>query len=271
MKKTVTIVILCLAFSNILTIFSDEGLCENTNDYIHVGGDGQVVFITINDAINFSNNGDTIFIHKGEYFENVVINKSINLIGEDKDLTIISNNYGVNTLTIDTEFVNISGFTIKGGTKSSIFINYSIQIFVYNNSIIDNSGYGIYISNNSEADISKNNTFYHNNFINNTQNIFEGDQNNIWSYQNQGNYYDDYEGLDKNNDGIGDSPYNISTDGSIDQYPLMMPYVGKIRIKEFFVDYGELYKMLIIGLVVAIVILLPIGYFWYKKFIKQIK
>jgi hypothetical protein len=45
----------------------------------------------------------------------------------------------------------------------------------------------------------------------------------------------------------------------------MMPYIGKIRLKKFYVDDESLYTMLIIGMIIAILFLIPIGYIWYRK------
>lgn len=74
---------------------------------------------------------------------------------------------------------------------------------------------------------SYNNTFYHNNFINNTTyNARQGEKANpIWDdgYPSGGNYWDDYNGADEDGDGIGDTSYYIPVNGS-DDYPLMEPW-----------------------------------------------
>ncbi len=83
---------------------------------------------------------------------------------------------------------------------------------------------------------SCNNVIYLNNFINNKDNINSRSSANIWNstsrinytYKDRtftnylGNYWDDYEGSDSDNDGIGDSPYRISSDR--DNCPLMVPF-----------------------------------------------
>ncbi|MSP78779.1 MAG: hypothetical protein EXR67_04415 [Dehalococcoidia bacterium] len=47
-------------------------------------------------------------------------------------------------------------------------------------------------------------------------------QNNRWDDGGQGNYWDKYAGRDANGDGIGDTPYPVSLNGT-DRYPLMAP------------------------------------------------
>jgi nitrous oxidase accessory protein NosD len=37
---------------------------------------------TIQDAVRVANSGDTVYVRSGVYFENVVVDKSISLIGE---------------------------------------------------------------------------------------------------------------------------------------------------------------------------------------------
>lgn len=93
--------------------------------------------------------------------------------------------------------------------------------------------------------LSYNNTFYLNNFIDNGFNwndtFYETDyifdrytdrsirkanpngtlSTSFWDNGIEGNYWDRYEGVDADGDGIGDSPYNIDVNGSIDNYPLM--------------------------------------------------
>jgi parallel beta-helix repeat protein len=75
--------------------------------------------------------------------------------------------------------------------------------------------------------LAKNNTFYHNVFINNNYNV-GFDENvtligNLWDNGSEGNYWDDYNGTDNNRDGIGDTSYVINGE-NVDNYPLMFPF-----------------------------------------------
>ena len=72
--------------------------------------------------------------------------------------------------------------------------------------------------------MSSSNTFYHNNFINNSQNGLDPSGGNIWDNGSAGNYWDEYRGMDANGDGIGDTPYPIPGNLSSDVYPLMKPF-----------------------------------------------
>ena len=58
---------------------------------LYVGGSGPGNYSTIQEAIDDSSDGDTVFVYddSSPYYEFVEINKSIDLIGENKDTTII--------------------------------------------------------------------------------------------------------------------------------------------------------------------------------------
>ncbi len=73
---------------------------------------------------------------------------------------------------------------------------------------------------------SDNNTFYHNNFRHNARYNAWDDSIDIWDSiaLKQGNYWDDYTGVDLNHDGIGDTPYRIPGGLNQDMYPLMNPF-----------------------------------------------
>ena len=74
---------------------------------------------------------------------------------------------------------------------------------------------------------TQNNLIYHNNFINNTLNSDANSVNNFWDTGSEGNYWDDYDGIDNDGNGIGDTAYTIySTHGylNLDNYPLMEPW-----------------------------------------------
>jgi len=69
---------------------------------------------TIQQAINNASEGDTIYVRKGVYVENPVANKSVSLIGEDRDATIIDVTAG---LAVESNSVTLSGFTIYDGRR----------------------------------------------------------------------------------------------------------------------------------------------------------
>ncbi len=78
-----------------------------------------------------------------------------------------------------------------------------------------------------------NNTFHHNNFINNTKHVQPNlmvVSEDFWDDGAEGNYWDDYNGTDSDGDGIGDTPYIIGQiypypyqDYIQDNYPLVKP------------------------------------------------
>jgi len=98
-----------------------------------------------------------------------------------------------------------------------------LQGFIIGNTIIDNPK-GIFIA----ATSSKNNTFYRNNLINNTNQVdvtFAGPT--LWNNGVEGNYWSDYTGVDDGSDGrnagdgIGDTnlPHH-----NVERFPLMEPW-----------------------------------------------
>ena len=75
-------------------------------------------YTTIKEAIDNAASGDTIYVKKGVYHENLGIDKRVSLIGEDRNSTIIdgapSEGYRV-PVSIKCDGVNISGFTLRYG------------------------------------------------------------------------------------------------------------------------------------------------------------
>ena len=95
------------------------------NEYI-VDDDGIADFTKIQDAIYASGNGDIIRVRNGTYYENLNIFKSIKLIGENRENTIIDGMQKSNVFNILSDHVQISGFTIKNSLSGfSIFLEKS--------------------------------------------------------------------------------------------------------------------------------------------------
>jgi parallel beta-helix repeat protein len=77
---------------------------------------------TIQAAIDNALDGDTIYVKKGVYVENPVVNKSISLVGEDRDSTVLDVTAG---LKVESNNVTIKGLTIYDGWQGiSVSANY---------------------------------------------------------------------------------------------------------------------------------------------------
>jgi len=105
---------------------------------LYVGGSGPGNYSKIQEAIDNALDGDTIFVYNNSspYFENLFINKSIRLIGEQKETTIIDANKNLNVITIFANNVTISGFTIQN--SGNLLINSGIELRSSNDTISGN-------------------------------------------------------------------------------------------------------------------------------------
>lgn len=110
----------------------------------------------------------------------------------------------------------ISGNAISKNGRGIKFGSSCKNNIISDNNISSNIYDGVFISFSS----SNNNLFYHNNFINNTQNAYD-ESTNTWYNKTlqQGNYWDDYDDLDADGNGVGDTPYGIPGGHNQDLYP----------------------------------------------------
>ncbi len=115
---------------------------------------------TIQEAIGNATAGDTVFVKKGIYKENVIVDKSVSLLGEDSEETVIEGQvYGYGpfcTIRIQANNVEISGFTITGTLTGIATDGNPYGCKIIGNNIEDNFDTGIF-SNGENADISGNN------------------------------------------------------------------------------------------------------------------
>lgn len=126
-----------------------------TAEVIYVDDSGRADYTTIQDAITNAKDDDTIFVYNGTYNENVIINKVLTLISEDKTNTIIDGGGGDNVIYVTVDNINITGFTVQNSKDNGIFIYYGDFITISNN-ILLNNGIGIYLEESNNITIVNN-------------------------------------------------------------------------------------------------------------------
>ena len=247
---------------NYPTVSVDRTLAETVHN-LNTG----LNYTTIQEAIdaNRTLDGHTILVDAGTYYENIVVNKSIKLVGENAITTVldgesesllilgvVASDATVRNFTVkntradqpaygisikDSQNVSLVDVTVEEGYTGLVLDNSSLCEVV--NSVFKNSyAYGVDLRDNSVNNTvvgnwivanptgiaimdmtCENNRFHHNNFVNNTNQIdvtYAGS--NIWDDRNEGNYWSNYNGIDLDSDGIGDTyiPWE-----AVDNYPLM--------------------------------------------------
>ena len=142
------VAVICILFLSVFIAFSPVEICRVSGEKIRVDYIDGKNYTSIQAAINNASDGDTIYVHSGIYYENVIIDKSIMLAGENKNTTIIDGGGSSSVVKIVVDHVNISGFTIQnsgselGDAGISVGSNYNT---ISENNIINNNYHGIYL------------------------------------------------------------------------------------------------------------------------------
>ena len=172
-KNGSAILILLLFISSILIPF--HSITAESINIIYVDDDntdgpwdGSIdhPFQYIQEGINASMEGDTVFVYEGFYSENLFINTSLSLQGEDRNTTIISAERSesyFDVISIASDEVCIFGFDIRDG-DSGIYSERSYGITIENNRIHNNSDNGILLNDFSINCTIKNNVLQNNRY-----------------------------------------------------------------------------------------------------------
>jgi len=155
---------------------------------LYVGGMGPDNYTRIQDAIDNATDGDTVFVFNDSspYYENIIINKSISLVGEDKNTTIIDGNESGDVVSIVSDWVNVSGFTIQNGGYGFDGIIIFSKHTTITSSIASGNRYGIHLCSSYGSNIIGN-TIWNNNWAG----IYLGSSgNNIITYNSIWNNFD---------------------------------------------------------------------------------
>jgi len=142
---TIILITMCVALPVQGTIVSMPVPVGTT---LYVGGSGPGNYTTIQAAIDDASYGDTVFVYghpapQTPYEEKLLINKSIQLIGEDRETTIINGIISSESIRIEASTVTIQGFTIKNQRVSGDGILIAADDVTVNDNIFTHTGYGV--------------------------------------------------------------------------------------------------------------------------------
>ena len=201
---------------------------KNGIEIVHTGG-----YFLIEDSV-ISNNGVSA-LYKAHQFHHSII-RNCEIFGNGSGLnvgwgsgTLITNNrvhHNGSGILFDSMFNSIiEKNLVYNNLGRGIGVGYVGSYNTIRDNIVHHNSMGIFM--NSPSVLG--NKVYHNDFIANTLQAWDKD-NNIWDngYPSGGNYWSDYAGVDDysgpgqnlpGSDGIGDTPYAFT--GNQDNYPLM--------------------------------------------------
>lgn len=163
---------LIILLSNFLPITISQNINSENGKIIYVDcnnkkgpwdGSFEKPFRKIQNGINTANEKDTVFVFNGTYYENIIIDKKINLVGENKYSTIIDGKQQSNTLNIKSKNVLVTCFTITNSSRKQWYhagIRLDSSNIEIKNNIIKDNMLGVF------GKKVENITVYENSFIN---------------------------------------------------------------------------------------------------------
>ena len=230
LRASVVTLVLLLSF---LPVLLDEDspfvtVASAATLYVDIGGtcaDNNPCYDSIQAAVDNATVGDEVFVYNGTYYEDVYVNKTLNLTGESRDTTVI-NASSIGISVEYTESVNVSGFTVEDGTNSGIRLIEANNSRVHNISVHWNK-YGIkmFFTNNTliENNIMSENGNYHGIYLhqstNNTvkNNICSGNQGKgIYIFDESSNNLIIGNNCSSNADGISITPFDPEFSSAMD-------------------------------------------------------
>jgi parallel beta-helix repeat protein len=135
LKKVVAVFLVIIWLFSLSTLNGNRFFALAENRTLVVGTVDEkrpVDFTSIQAAIDNASSGDTVLVYGGNYREKIEISKSISLIGEDRDSTIIGSDSADSLVLIRADKVTVKNFTIRktvtgaSGTGIQILSGYNV-------------------------------------------------------------------------------------------------------------------------------------------------
>jgi parallel beta-helix repeat protein len=103
-------------------------------------------YTTIQEAIdaNETLDGQTILVDEGTYYENIVVNKALSLIGANSESTVIDGNGTGNVVEIAASNVTLSRFTVTNSNNTQWYYGYAgilvdgLDVQIFSNRVTNN-------------------------------------------------------------------------------------------------------------------------------------
>jgi parallel beta-helix repeat protein len=137
LKNVLSVSLIMLGLFSSLFLTQHPIHANAESDTWHVPTD----FPSIQAAINNATPGDVIRVDNGTYFENLVVNKTVSLIGNGPNLTTVDGNEIGSVFNITSDNVVVEGFSIRKSAtdpfSSAINLDNSSECRISNNKIFD--------------------------------------------------------------------------------------------------------------------------------------
>jgi parallel beta-helix repeat protein len=151
MKRIPTTVLICVLCASLVSMFAPSISPARAALTLIVPDN----YPTIQLAINAASVGDTIFVRSGTYHESLInVSKTLSLVGEGKQSTIVDGGSSDVDITISADNVNVSGFTLQNSYGYGIVLSHSSHCTITGNIMAaGNGGNGICLHDQSDYNV----------------------------------------------------------------------------------------------------------------------
>lgn len=168
-------------------------------------------------------------------FSGMYLSQCGNCVMQENQL--FNNSYGVYVLASSNGTL-IERNRIFDNFGQGIYVANSFNLTVKSNIVTGSFPFGVRLTGSHNCTLTENTFYgneggvhlydsynisiYHNDILDNLMSAKTTSSTGIWDDGTHGNFWSDYDGIDADHDGIGDTPYTIDTN-NVDRYPLVHP------------------------------------------------